>query len=243
MADMTTTDQLKIPKHVAIIMDGNGRWAKKQGKNRTYGHKSGSDNLKVIARAASDMGIKYLTVYAFSTENWKRPSTEVSFLMGLLRQYLKDSIKNAKKDNMRVVVIGRRSDLDPDIREAIESLEVASKNHTGLTLQIAINYGGRDEIIRAIKAYEIEKEKHPDIELDEKLFGDFLDTKDIPDPELMIRTSGEVRSSNFLIWQLAYSEFFFVKKHWPEFTSDDLMEAIKAYNKVSRRFGGLKDES
>lgn len=234
---------LKVPSHIAIIMDGNGRWAKSKGKKRTAGHKAGSDNLKKIARAASDMGVKYLTVYAFSTENWQRPKDEVSYLMGLLRQYLKDSVKNARKDNMRVRVLGRRSELDADIVEAITYLEEDSKNHTGLNLQLAINYGGRDEIIRGIHQFIEDKSHNQFLELTEDIFKNYLDTKGLPDPELMIRTSGEIRSSNFLIWQMAYTEFCFVDVFWPDFTDEDLMNAICQYNKVERRFGGLPSET
>lgn len=232
---------LRIPKHVAIIMDGNGRWAKAKGRNRSYGHKKGSDNLKKIARAASDMGVKYLTVYAFSTENWRRPAEEVSFLMGLMRQYLKESIQNAIKDNMRVRVIGRREDLDVDIIESIVALEDASKDHTGLCLQIAINYGGRDEIIRGVNRLLAsgEGQRSPVTEAE---FATYLDTDAIPDPELMVRTSGELRLSNFLIWQLAYAEFYFTEKHWPDFKEEDLIRSIRHYNKVERRFGGIGHE-
>lgn len=236
-------DGLNIPKHIAIIMDGNGRWAKQRGKKRTAGHKAGSDNLKKIARAASDMGVKYLTVYAFSTENWRRPDDEVSFLMGLMRQYLKESVKNAKKDNMRVRVLGRKDELDDDIIKAMTYLEEESKEHTGLNLQLAINYGGRDEIIRGINAFMNDKRRNPELQVTEETFGQYLDTNDMPDPELMIRTSGEIRSSNFLIWQLAYTEFCFVDKFWPDFSKEDLVDAILDYNKVERRFGGLRNES
>ena len=235
---------LSVPKHIAIIMDGNGRWAKKQGKKRAYGHKKGSDNLQDIARAASDMGVKYLTVYAFSTENWRRPDDEVSYLMMLLRQYLKDSIKKAKKDNMRVRVIGRKEDLELDIRSSIEELEEATADMTGLNLQIAINYGGRDEIVRGINQYMKDHgEEGLCNPITEAVFSTYLDTDTIPDPELMIRTSGEMRLSNFLIWQLAYAEFYFTQKHWPAFTKEDLLEAIGFFNKVDRRFGGLSDEN
>ncbi len=213
-----------------------------KGKKRTAGHKAGSDNLKKIARAASDMGVKYLTVYAFSTENWKRPHEEVSFLMGLMRQYLKESIRNAKKDNMRVRVLGRRDEMDKDIGAAMDKLEEASKEHTGLNLQLAINYGGRDEIIRGIKTFIEAKKEDDSLVLSEESFSTYLDTKDIPDPELMIRTSGEIRSSNFLIWQLAYTEFCFVDKLWPDFSQEDLVDAILSFNKVERRFGGLANE-
>lgn len=234
---------LKVPEHIAVIMDGNGRWAKARGKKRTAGHKAGADNLKKIARLASDMGVKYFTVYAFSTENWKRPKEEVSFLMGLMRQYLKESIKNAKKDNMRVRILGDREGLDQDIAEAMDRLEDASKSYTGLNLQLAINYGGRNEIIRGVNTFMEAKRSDESLLLSEDNFSQYLDTKDMPDPELMIRTSGEIRSSNFLIWQLAYSEFCFVDKFWPDFSEEDLLSAIYHYNKVDRRFGGLTNES
>ncbi len=234
-----------IPRHIAIIMDGNGRWAKEKGKRRTAGHREGSKVLKEICRNASSFNVEYITVYAFSTENWKRPKDEVVFLMDLLRQYLKESISNSKKDNMRVRVIGEREGLPKDIIDKIEELEQASKNNTGLTLQIALNYGGRNEIIRAVK--KIAKEyKNDNIlleNIDEDNFSRYLDTSDVPEPELMIRTSGEQRLSNFLLWQLAYSEFYFTDKYWPDFKKEDLEEAIIFYQKKERRFGGLADEN
>jgi len=229
---------LKIPEHIAIIMDGNGRWAKEKGRKRTYGHKNGADTLKKIARVFSDAGVKYVTVYAFSTENWKRPKDEVDYLMGLMRQYLKESIKNAKKDNMRVRVLGRREDLAQDIQASMDKLEEASKDYTGLNLQLAINYGGRDEIIRAVRKFAASDQ----VDITEESFAKFLDTSEIPDPELMIRTSGEQRTSNYLLWQLAYSEFYFVDKHWPEFSESDAIEAIQYYNGLNRRFGGIDNE-
>ncbi len=242
-----------VPKHIALIMDGNGRWAEAKGKPRTFGHKKGSETLQQICRDAYELGVKYVTVYAFSTENWKRSQEEVSFLMGLLRQYLKESIKNAKKNNMRVRVIGRRHDLDEDIVQAIEVLEDASKDFDGLQLQIALNYGGRDEIMRGIdrvfqtilestSTHNVSKEAIQNIrgELNEKNFGTYLDTVDIPDPELLIRTSGEFRTSNFLLWQLAYTEFYITEIHWPEFNREELEKAIHAYQQRDRRFGGVK---
>lgn len=233
-----------IPKHIAIIMDGNGRWAKERGKKRTWGHNEGSKVLQNICRDASDLGVEYVTVYAFSTENWQRPRDEVNFLMDLLRQYLKDSIKNSKKDNMRVRVIGNKEGLPVDVLNRIDELETASKNHTGLQLQIALNYGGRNEILRAIKHFAQDVIDHKIMldMLDESLFSGYLDTKEIPDPDLMIRTSGEIRLSNFLLWQLAYSEFYFTNKYWPDFKKADLIEAIISYNKKERRFGGLSSE-
>lgn len=238
MSKYKELDGLEIPEHVAIIMDGNGRWGKARGKKRTFGHKAGAETLEKIARVFSDAGVKYVTVYAFSTENWKRSEEEVSYLMTLMRQYLKQSIKNAKRDNMRVRVLGRKEDLAPDIQVAIAKLEEASKNYTGLNLQLAINYGGRDEIIRAVNAY-MKDSKEP---LTEEKLKDYLDTSGIPDPELMIRTSGEYRTSNYLLWQLAYSEFLFVDKHWPDFSEEDALDAICYYNRRDRRFGGAKDE-
>ena len=229
---------LRIPSHVAIIMDGNGRWGQAKGKKRTYGHKAGAETLERIARVFSDAGVKYVTVYAFSTENWKRSEDEVSYLMTLMRQYLKQSLKNAKKDNMRVRVLGRKEDLAPDIQTAIAKLEDASKGYTGLNLQLAINYGGRDEIIRAVNRYMAEQEGP----VTEEALEAYLDTAGIPDPELMIRTSGEYRTSNYLLWQLAYSEFWFLDKHWPDFSEEDALDAIRYYNNRDRRFGGVKDE-
>ena len=244
MGNKLSLDKCIIPKHIAFIMDGNGRWAKERGKKRTAGHKEGSKVLQNICRDANDLGVEYVTVYAFSTENWQRPKEEVSFLMDLLRQYLKDSIKNSKKDNMRVRVIGDKDGLPSDVLDKIDELESASKNFTGLKLQIALNYGGRNEILRAIKDFTQDAIEHK-IEIDQlndSVFSQYLDTKDIPDPDLMIRTSGEIRLSNFLLWQLAYTEFYFTDKYWPDFKKDDLIEAIIVYNNKERRFGGLSDE-
>ena len=230
---------MQIPKHVAIIMDGNGRWAQERGRKRTFGHRNGAETLKKIARVLSDAGVKYVTVYAFSTENWKRSGEEVDYLMNLMRQYLKDSLKNAKKDNMRVRVLGRREGLAEDIQAAMDRLEESSRDYTGLNLQLAINYGGRDELIRAVKRFADSNED----DLTEEVLSSYMDTAGIPDPELMIRTSGEYRTSNFLIWQLAYSEFYFVDKHWPDFSEEDAIKALLYYNKRDRRFGGVKDEN
>lgn len=241
--DLSLKDYI-IPNHIAIIMDGNGRWAKERGKKRTIGHREGSNVLKKICSYADEIGVKYITVYAFSTENWKRPKEEVLFLINLLRQYLKDSIKNSKKDNMRVRVIGDKTGLPKDVLNSIESLEKESKDHTGLNLQIALNYGSRNEIIRGIKKLvnDINNNEINIEEIDEKCFSSYLDTKDLPDPDLMIRTSGELRLSNFLLWQMAYCEFYFTNKYWPDFNKVDLLDAIKEYNKKERRFGGLANE-
>jgi undecaprenyl diphosphate synthase len=231
----------RIPKHIAFIMDGNGRWAKEKNKKRTFGHKEGSNTLKKICEDCFNIGVEYITVYAFSTENWKRPKDEVDYLMHLMRQYLKDSIKTSKKDNMRIRVIGDINNLPGDIIDSINKLHVESSNNTGLKLQIAINYGGRDEIIRGIKkVVNATREGKMTVEdINESFFSSYLDTHEIPDPDLMIRTSGEMRLSNFLLWQLAYSEFYFCKKYWPDLTIEDVKEAIKVYNKVDRRYGGI----
>lgn len=232
---------MNVPQHIAIIMDGNGRWAAKRGMPRNYGHTQGSKTVEVICEDAYKMGVKYLTVYAFSTENWSRPKSEIDALMKLLRNYMKTCIKTATKNNMRVRVIGDKTGLDADIRERILELEEVSKNNTGLNFQIAINYGGRDEIIRAVKKLVKDKEenKFNFEDIDEKLFEEYLDTNDIPDPDLLIRTSGELRLSNFLMWQLAYSEFYITDVLWPDFTKDELSKAIEQYNSRERRYGGV----
>lgn len=232
---------MNVPQHIAIIMDGNGRWAAKRGMPRNYGHTQGSKTVEVICEDAYKMGVKYLTVYAFSTENWSRPKSEIDALMKLLRNYMKTCIKTAAKNNMRVRVIGDKTGLDADIRERILELEEVSKNNTGLNFQIAINYGGRDEIIRAVKKLVKDKEenKFNFEDIDEKLFEEYLDTNDIPDPDLLIRTSGELRLSNFLMWQLAYSEFYITDVLWPDFTKDELSKAIEQYNIRERRYGGV----
>lgn len=239
---MRTEDKHNIPKHIAIIMDGNGRWAEAKGKKRQSGHKQGSKTLETICKQAYELGIEYITAYAFSTENWARPKEEIDNLMRLLRQYLKTSLKNASKDNIKVRVIGDKTGLDEDIIDSINKLEEGSKNNTGLRLQIALNYGGRDEITRMTKkiAYDIKNDKINIDSINQELIGRYLDTTDIPDPDLLIRTSGEMRLSNFLLWQLAYTEFYFVEKHWPDFDINDLKDAIKYYNKVDRRYGKVK---
>lgn len=233
-----------IPQHVAIIMDGNGRWAKKRMMPRTYGHAQGSKTVEKICEDAYKMGIQYLTVYAFSTENWKRPKEEVDTLMNLLRDYMKDCIKTSKKNNMRVRIIGDISRLDEDLQQSIRSLEEASKDNTGLNFQVALNYGGRDELLRAAKklAKDYAAGSVTQAQLDamrEEDFENYLDTKGIPAPELLIRTSGEVRLSNYMLWQLAYAEFYFTDVLWPDFDKKELQKAIEYYNKRDRRFGGV----
>lgn len=234
---------MNIPQHIAIILDGNGRWAKKKGMPRNYGHTQGSKNVECICEDAYKMGVKYLTVYAFSTENWKRPKEEVDALMNLLRNYMKTCLKTAEKNRMRVRVLGDKTALDDDIRNRIAELEEATKNNDGLNFQIALNYGSRDEMIRAMKnmCMDVKDGKVEAEQIDEKLFETYLDTHDIPDPDLMIRTSGEQRLSNYLLWQLAYSEFYFTDVLWPDFTKEDLAEAIAYYNGRDRRFGGVKE--
>lgn len=241
---METLENLKIPTHVSIILDGNGRWAKAKGMPRTYGHTEGAKNIEQICMDADDIGIKYLTVYAFSTENWNRPSTEVAALMKLLRYYLKTIGKKAMKNNMRMRIIGDRNGLDDDMRKSIEDIEELTKNNTGLQFQIAINYGSRDEMLRAMKKMLIDykDDKFALEDVDDALYSSYLDTADIPDPDLMIRTSGEERLSNYLMWQHAYSEFYFTKVPWPDFSKADLIEAIKAYTSRDRRFGAIKEE-
>lgn len=235
-------EQLKIPTHVAIIMDGNGRWAKKRMMPRNIGHQQGAKRLEEICRQAADIGIQYLTVYAFSTENWSRPDDEINTLMKILRNYLADSIKKVRDNNMRIRVIGDKSRLDQDIQESIERLEKVSASNTGLNFQIALNYGSRDEMLRAVKVM-LEDYKNGKIcakEVDEKLFSSYLDTKDIPDPDFLIRTSGEQRLSNYLLWQCAYSEFYFPEVLWPDFDKNALLEAVRQYTARDRRFGGVK---
>ncbi|WP_103202750.1 isoprenyl transferase [Herbinix hemicellulosilytica] len=232
---------MKIPNHVAIILDGNGRWAKKRMMPRNYGHAQGSKVVEKICEDAYRMGIKYLTVYAFSTENWKRPKEEVDALMKLLRNYLETSISTSKKNNMRVRIIGDISGLSQDIQEKIRELEEASKMNTGLNFQVAINYGSRDEIIRAVKALSkdvLENKVAPD-NINEELFSQYLDTRGIPEPDLLIRTSGEQRLSNFLLWQMAYTEFYFTDVLWPDFNKDELLKAVEYYSSRTRKFGGI----
>ncbi len=234
----------KIPHHVAIILDGNGRWAKSKGMPRNYGHMQGAKTVEVICEEAYKMGIKYLTVYAFSTENWNRPQDEVDALMKLLRNYMKTCLKTAAKNNMCVRVIGEKSRLDEDIRNRIAELEEATKNNTGLHFQIAINYGGRDEIVRAVKklAQQVSDGTLQPETITEQTISDTLDTHGIPEPDLLIRTCNELRISNFLLWQLAYTEFYFTPVAWPDFTKEELEKAVEAYNRRDRRYGLVKDE-
>lgn len=235
-------EKLNVPKHVAIILDGNGRWAKKRNMPRNFGHVQGAKTVEQIIEDGYNMGIEYITVYAFSTENWKRSSDEVSALMKLLQNYLIDCIERSTKNNMKVRVIGDKSGLDEKIVERIDELEVATKDATGLKFTIAINYGGRDEIRRAVAklATEVSEYHIKPEDITEDLISERLDTAGLPDPDLLIRTSGEERLSNFLPWQLAYTEFYFTDVLWPDFTKEDLLTAIRYYNGRERRFGGVK---
>ena len=238
------SEELKMPRHVAIILDGNGRWAKAKGMPRNYGHVQGAKTVEVICEEAYRMGIQYLTVYAFSTENWNRPKDEVDALMKLLRNYMKTCLQTAKKNRMCVRVLGEKSRLDQDIRDRIAELEEATKDNDGLHFQIAINYGGRDEILRAAKKLvrKVEQGQLQAEDLTEADLSGCLDTAGIPDPDLLIRTCNEQRISNFLLWQLAYTEFYFTPVPWPDFSKEELVRAVEAYNHRDRRYGGLKEE-
>lgn len=232
---------MSTPNHIAIILDGNGRWAKDKGMPRNYGHAQGSKNVERICEEAWRRGIRYLTVYAFSTENWKRPDGEVQALMKLLRGYMKTCLKTAKKNNMCVRVIGDMSGLDDDIRGRIRELTTQTSENDGLQFTIALNYGSRDEITRAVRKLteDVVRGKVKAEDINEMCIASYLDTYDLPDPDLLIRTSGEQRLSNFLLWQLAYTEFYFTNVHWPDFTSDELEKAITCYETRERRFGDI----
>ena len=237
-------EERKVPNHVAIILDGNGRWAKAKGMPRNYGHVQGAKTVEVICEEAYKMGIQYLTVYAFSTENWNRPKDEVDALMSLLRNYKKTCLKTAAKNRMCVRVLGDKTRLDPDIRTRIAELEESTKENDGLHFQIAINYGGRDEIRRAVYrlATQVKEGSLKPEEIDEEKISDALDTHGIPEPDLLIRTCNEQRISNFLLWQLAYTEFYFTPVAWPDFSKEELVKAIDAYNHRDRRYGLVKEE-
>lgn len=237
-------EQLKMPEHVAIILDGNGRWAKAKGMPRNYGHAQGAKTVEVICEEAYKMGIQYLTVYAFSTENWKRPGDEVEALMKLLRNYLKTCLKTAEKNRMCVRILGDKTGLDEDIRQRIEELEAATRNNDGLHFQIALNYGGRDELRRAavkLAQRAVQGSMKPE-DITEEMINHELDTQGLPDPDLLIRTCNEQRISNFLLWQLAYTEFYVTPVAWPDFTKEELVKAVRAYNQRDRRYGLVKEE-
>ena len=236
------SEEKNVPRHIAIILDGNGRWAKAKGMPRTYGHTMGAKNVEPICRAAYNMGVKYLTMYAFSTENWSRPDDEVKALMKLLDSYLKTCLDLAKNNNMRCRIIGDTKRLDPKMQEKIKVLEAESAGYTGLNFQVALNYGSRDEMIRGMRRMflDISEAGESPEAITEERFSGYLDTADIPDPDLLIRTSGEQRISNYLLWQLAYAELYFTKVPWPDFHEEELREAIEAYQNRDRRYGGVK---
>lgn len=239
---MTDTPQIiSVPTHVAIIMDGNGRWAKQRNLPTILGHREGASALKRITRHAGSMGIKFLTVFAFSTENWRRPATWIQEMMGLLRYYLKNEVREIVKNNVRLQIIGNRTEFDQDIQDMIEEVEEKTAGNTGMTLVIALNYGGRKDIVKACQdiSRKVASGDLPPESIDEDIFSAHLYTKDIPDPDLLIRSSGEFRISNYLLWQLAYSEFVFSNKLWPDFNEDDLEDAIKQYQSRNRRFGAI----
>ena len=225
-----------LPRHIAIILDGNGRWAAKRGLPRSAGHLAGSENFRKISTFCKNIGIEYLTVYAFSTENWLRPQDEIDAIMNLFRRYLNESIKKMEQNRVRIRVMGDISPVPGDIRELIDKTQELSKKYDGVSLQICINYGSRDEIVRAVRRIA---ETGP-AEITEELISANLDSAGIPDPDLCIRPSGEIRLSNFMLWQLAYSELFFTEKYWPDFKEKDLIKILWDYSGRSRRFGGLK---
>ena len=235
---------MNVPNHIAIILDGNGRWAKAKGLPRGYGHVKGCANLEQVCYDIKDLGVKYLTVYAFSTENWKRSREEVDGLMKLFRSYLKKCIKISRDNKMKIKIIGDISAFAPDIQESIRKLEEFPKDYDGLYLQIAMNYGSRDEITRGMRkmAQDVADGKVSPDQITEDTIGSYLDTAGVPDPDLLIRTSGEQRLSNFLMWQLAYTEFYFTDVAWPDFHKAELVQAIEKYNQRDRRYGGVKEE-
>lgn len=239
MGDTINAKGQKVPNHVALILDGNGRWAKKRFMPRNYGHKQGSKNVEKMCEVAWNLGIKYFTVYAFSTENWGRPQEEVDELMRLLRKYMEDCIERTSKNNMRVRIIGDKKGLPEDLQNSIAELERKSSVNTGLNFTIALNYGSRDEIRRAVQeiAREVKDGSLSAEEITQDTIAAHLDTCDIPDPDLLIRTSGEQRLSNYLLWQLAYTEFYFTDVLWPDFDQKELEKAIEFYNGRDRRFG------
>ncbi len=233
-------DKELMPQHIAIIMDGNRRWAKEKGIDTKLGHKAGAETLEKIAAFGNEIGLKYLTVYAFSTENWKRTKEEIGALMLLLQNYLDKFLNRESLRNIRIRVMGNINELDKGLKDSINRLVEKSKNNTGLTLNIAFNYGGRNEIVRATKqiATMVKNDEIKIDDINEEMFSNNLYTKGEPEPDLLIRTGGEVRVSNFLLWQLAYTEFLFVEKYWPDFDKEDLLNAINIFEQRNRKFGG-----
>ena len=232
-------DKNNLPKHIAIILDGNRRWAKAKGRPASFGHKTGADTLEKIVRYANKIGIKHLTAYVFSTENWKRTTEEVSAIMAILQNYLDDFSKRANLENIKINIIGNPDRLSTKMQKSLQNCMERTKNNTGIVFNIALNYGGRDEIVRAVRtiAEKVQKDEIKPEEITENTISENLYTKNQPDPDLVIRTSGEERISNFLLWQIAYSEFLFVQKNWPDFTEEDLDRAIEEYQKRTRKFG------
>lgn len=230
-----------LPRHVAIIMDGNGRWAKKRGLPRTAGHAAGAETFRTIATYSKEIGLDYLTVYAFSTENWKRPAEEVSAIMGLLKKYLLEAIGKMERDRVKMAFFGDLSPLTPELRELCEQTQEISTHYEGCQVNICLNYGGRDEITRAVRklAAECVQDGRDPLSITEQDISDRLFSAGVPDPDLIIRPSGEIRTSNFLLWQSAYSEYYFTDVLWPDFSKEDLLKAIASYQKRSRRFGGV----
>ena len=234
-----------IPRHVAIILDGNGRWAKLRGKERVYGHKFGADNVTTIVREASHMGIERLTLYAFSTENWKRPQAEVNFLMELFKNYLLIKLRELMDEGVVLHIVGERSGLSEELQKEIEKCEADTKDNTGLILNIAINYGGRDEIVHAVRriSEKVKEGTMSPADVTEEIITEHLYESDAPDVDLMIRTGGESRISNFLLWQISYGELYFTPVLWPDFSPEELHKAVDWYAKRDRRFGGLTEAS
>jgi len=232
-------EKLRIPRHIAIIMDGNGRWAKKRGLPRTAGHAVGAETFRKIATYCKNLGLDYLTIYAFSTENWKRPPEEVATIMSLLEKYLLEAIEKMEKEDIRLFIMGDMTPLSPRLRELAQYTSEISDKLDGFQVNLCLNYGGRDEIVRAARKYAEEYKNGTVAKLDEETFNGYLYSAGIPDPDLVIRPSGEQRLSNFLIWQSAYSEMYFTDVLWPDFSESELDRAIEAYNKRDRRFGGV----
>ena len=237
---MAQTNELAPPRHIAIIMDGNGRWAKKRGLPRTAGHSAGAEAFRRIANYCRTLGVEYLTVYAFSTENWKRSQEEVGGIMLLLRRYLEEAISDMEKNKVRFRFFGYLTRLSPQLQKLCADAQNRSKDYD-VQVNFCLNYGGRDEIVRAARAFaaDVQAGKYQTSDLSEELFGDYLYSRDVPDPELIIRPSGEMRTSNFLLWQSAYSEYVFMDVLWPDFGPEDLDRAIEEYHRRNRRFGGV----
>ena len=235
-------DLSRLPRHIAIIMDGNGRWAKKRGLPRTAGHAAGAETFRTIATYCKDIGLEYLTVYAFSSENWKRPAEEVSAIMGLLKKYLLEAIEQMERDRVKMEFFGDLTPLAPELRELCERVREISRHYEGCQVNVCLNYGGQDELVRAAQAFArdcIDGKADPN-HLTAEQFGGYLYSRGVPDPDLIIRTSGELRLSNFLLWQAAYSEFYITDVLWPDFSKEELHRAIAAYQGRDRRYGGVR---